>query len=115
MDLLRGFTLLLLCQCAGEGLARGLLLPLPGPVLGMLALWALLQWPAVRAPVQAAAEALLEHLSLLFVPIGVGVIAHLGVLKAHAGALTLVLVLSTWVGLVITALVLRALWPKEPA
>jgi len=110
---LRGFTLLLLCQCVGELAARGLHWPLPGPVLGMLVASALLAWPPLRAPVQAAAALLLEHLSLLFVPIGVGVVAHLGVLGTHALALAAVLLLSTWVGLAVTGLTLKALWRDE--
>ena len=109
MDALRGLALLLLCQSAGEVAARGAQLPLPGPVLGMLLMLALLAWPAVRQPVGAAADVLLTHLSLLFVPVGVGVITHLDRLAAHGGALVAVLLLSTWVGLAATALVLRAL------
>ena len=48
MDTLRGLALLLLCQSAGEAVARAAHLPLPGPVIGLLLLFALLQWPAVR-------------------------------------------------------------------
>jgi holin-like protein len=115
MTALRGFTVLLLCQTLGELAARGFGLPLPGPVLGMLLLLAALAWPALRAPVQAAAEALLAHLSLLFVPIGVGVVSHLGVLGHHAPAIAAALVVSTWIGLAVSALVLRALWHDEAA
>jgi holin-like protein len=110
MTALRGFTVLLLCQTLGELAARGLGLSLPGPVLGMLLLLGALAWPVLRAPVQAAAEVLLAHLSLLFVPIGVGVVAHLGMLGEHAPAIAVTLLLSTWIGLAVTALVLRALW-----
>ena len=113
MDTLRGFALLLLCQSAGEALSRGLHLPLPGPVLGLLVLVGLLQLPAVRAPVAAAAEPLLQHLSLLFVPVGVGVVTHLGLVGQFGGRMLAVIVLSTWAGLVVTALVLRALSPAD--
>ena len=113
MDTLRGFALLLLCQSAGEALSRGLHLPLPGPVLGLLVLLGLLQLPAVRAPVAAAAEPLLQHLSLLFVPVGVGVVTHLGLVGQFGGRMLAVIVLSTWAGLVVTALVLRALSPAD--
>ena len=115
MTSLRGFAVLLLCQTLGELGARGFGLPLPGPVLGMLLLLVALAWPALRAPVQAAAEVLLAHLSLLFVPIGVGVVAHLGVLGDHAPAIAAALLLSTWIGLAVSALVLRALWRDEAA
>ena len=115
MDALKGLTLLLLCQSAGEALARLAHLPLPGPVLGLLLMGALLQLPAVRVPVEAAATPLLGHLSLLFVPVGVGVVAHLGLIGQYGVRMLLALVLSTWVGLLVTALVLRALWPGATA
>lgn len=108
MDALRGFALLLLCQSAGEAVSRLAHLPLPGPVVGLLLMWALLNVDAVRRPVAAAAEPLLAHLSLLFVPVGVGVITHVGLLGQYGGRMLGVIVLSTWVGLVVTALVLGA-------
>ena len=112
MDALRGLALLLLCQSAGEAAAQGLRLPLPGPVLGMLLLLALVSWPALRPPVAAASDGLLTHLSLLFVPVGVGVITHLDVIGQYGGRIVGVLVLSTLVGMAVTAWVLRSLLPK---
>lgn len=114
MPLLTGLTLLLLCQALGEVLARWAHWPLPGPVLGLLLLLALLRWPVVRGPVEAAATPLLAHLSLLFVPVGVGVVAHLGLIGQFGPRMLVALVLSTWLGLFVAALVLRALWPTEP-
>ncbi|MEN9780340.1 MAG: CidA/LrgA family protein [Burkholderiaceae bacterium] len=113
MDTLRGFTVLLLCQSAGELLARGLALRLPGPVIGLLLLAAGLMWPPLRIPVQAAAEALLAHLSLLFVPVGVGVIAHLSLVAQFGWQMLVVLVLSTWAGLAMTAWLLRRRLAQE--
>jgi len=113
MDALKGFTLLLLCQSAGEALARLVQWPLPGPVLGLVLLGVLLQWPPVRAPVEAVAQPLLGHLSLLFVPVGVGVIGHLGLVGQYGVQMLVALVLSTWVGLLVAAWVLRALLPRE--
>ena len=115
MDTLRGLALLLLCQSAGEAIARAAHLPLPGPVIGLLLLFALLQWPAVRAPAAAACEPLLQHLSLLFVPVGVGVITHLGLVAQYGGRMAAAIVLSTWAGMAVTALVLKALLPKGHA
>ena len=112
MDALKGFTLLLLCQSAGELLARAAALPFPGPVLGLVLMGVLLQWPAARAPVEAAAQPLLNHLSLLFVPVGVGVIGHLGLIGRYGPQMVLAVLLSTWIGLAVAALVLRALLPR---
>lgn len=109
MDALRGLTILLLCQSAGELLTRVLALGLPGPVLGMLILMLLLRLPITRAPVQAAAEGLLAHLSLLFVPVGVGVITHLDLIADHGPRLALAVLASTLIGLAVSAWVLQLL------
>lgn len=109
MIALRGLAFLLLLQAAGEGLAHLLRLPFPGPVIGLVMLLVALQVTWIREPVAAAAEFLLAHLSLLFVPVGVGVITHLDVVSAYGLRLLAVVVLSTWIGMAVTALVLARL------
>ena len=106
---LAGLALLLGAQLAGELLARATAAPWPGPVLGLLLVLGLLSLGWGRAAIGAAAELLLSHLSLLFVPVGVGVVTHLDAVARHGLALAVVLLLSTWLGLAVTALVLRAL------
>lgn len=108
MNALRGLAVLLLLQAAGEALGHALALPFPGPVIGLALLLPALQWPPLREPVQAVAELLLEHLSLLFVPVGVGVVTHLALLSRYGLQLVVVIVVSTWIGMAVTALVLRA-------
>lgn len=99
---------LLVFQLLGEALVRTLGLPVPGPVLGLALLLPLLAWrPAVLAMVRPTAQTLLQHLSLLFVPAGVGVMLHLNRIGEEALAIGVALVLSTWVGLVVTALTLQ--------
>lgn len=107
MEGLRGLAWLLAMQSVGEWLSRGLGLPFPGPVIGMLLLLLALQWPVVRAPVAACAQFLLSHLSLLFVPVGVGVMTHMGLLSQYGVRMLLVVVLSTWIGLAVTVLWLK--------
>ena len=109
MNALRGLAWLLVLQLIGEVLARAFSLPLPGPVIGMLLLMPALGWRPLREPVTEVARFLLAHLSLLFVPVGVGVITHLDVLGHYGLRLALVIALSTWAGLIVSALVLRAL------
>jgi len=72
-----------------------------------------LAWPPLREPVASAANALLPHLSLLFVPVGVGVLLHTDLIMLAGWTLLAVLTLSTWIGMVVTALVLRALWQRS--
>jgi len=109
MIALRGLAFLLLLQAAGEGLTRTLALPFPGPVVGLVLLLLALHWAWIREPVAAAAELLLAHLSLLFVPVGVGVITHLQLISEHGVKLLAAIVLSTWIGMAVAALVLRYL------
>jgi len=113
MNALRGFAWLLVLQSAGELLAHALRLPFPGPVVGLVLLLAALNFEAVRTPVAACADFLLAHLSLLFVPVGVGVMTHLGLIGEYGGRMLAVIVLSTWIGLAVTALVLRALMKQQ--
>lgn len=115
MIALRGLAWLLALQSLGKLLARGLSLPFPGPVVGMLLLLLALRWSPVREPVAACANFLLSHLSLLFVPVGVGVMTHLGLVGQYGVRMLLVVVLSTWAGLVVTVLVLHRFREKNDA
>jgi holin-like protein len=109
---LHGFAWLLALQAAGELLMRGLGLTVPGPVVGMVLLLIALRWSSVRGSVAGCADFLLSHLSLLFVPVGVGVMTHLSVMSDYGLRIAVVLVLSTWMGLAVTALLLR--WLQKP-
>lgn len=108
MNGLRGMAWLLVFQSIGEALSRGLALPLPGPVVGLVLLLAGLRFAAVREPVAECANFVLAHLSLLFIPVGVGVMTHLALLGQYGGRMLFVIVLSTWIGLAVTVLVLHA-------
>jgi putative effector of murein hydrolase LrgA (UPF0299 family) len=110
---LRGLAWLLVFQSIGEVLSRGFSLPLPGPVLGLILLVPALRFALVREPVAECADFLLSHLSLLFIPVGVGVMTHLALLSQYGGRMLLVIALSTWIGLTVTALVLY--WPDRQA
>mgnify|MGYP001765282491 CR=1 FL=1 len=112
MDALKGLAWLLLAQSAGEALVRLAGAPLPGPVLGLLLMLVALRWAPVQRPVGAAADVLLAHLSLLFVPVGVGVMTHFALISQYGARMLLVIVVATWAGMAVTALVLRALLPR---
>ena len=81
MKALQGLAFLLLMQSGGEALSHFLKLPVPGPVVGMVLLLLALRWQPVQDAVAPAAGFLLQHLSLLFVPVGVGVMTHLALLS----------------------------------
>jgi putative effector of murein hydrolase LrgA (UPF0299 family) len=108
--MIHGLATLLACQLAGEVAVRAAGLAVPGPVLGMALMAGLLiAFPAVAQMVRDTAEGLLAHLSLLFVPAGTGVVAHLDRLGPDGPALIAALVLSTLAGLIVTVLTFAAL------
>lgn len=111
MQALRGLAWLLVFQSFGELLSRGLDLPLPGPVIGMILLLPALRLAALRDDVARCADFLLSHLSLLFVPVGVGVMTHLSLVSQYGVRILLVLIASTLIGLAVTALALH--WLRD--
>ncbi|EMP56368.1 LrgA protein [Marinobacter santoriniensis NKSG1] len=109
MQFLNGITLLLIYQLVGEVTVRLLGIPIPGPVLGMVMLFiTLMIRGAAPDSVEQASGALLSHLSLLFVPAGVGMMAHFHRIAEEWVPITLSLLLSTVITMVATALIMQA-------
>jgi holin-like protein len=110
--MIASLSLILLCQLAGEVMVRGLALPMPGPVVGMLILLLLLlardrfallaRGPLQGGGVEGASRGLLAHLSLLFIPAGVGVVQKLDLLAEHGIAILLILAVSVVITLLVT-------------
>lgn len=107
MNFLQGITVLLLYQLAGEVTVLLLKVPVPGPVVGMVLLFVtLVVRRQVHESMHAASATLLGHLSLLFVPAGVGVIVHLDMIRDEWLSIGVALVLSTAITLAATALIM---------
>lgn len=108
--MLPSLTILLLCQLAGEVIARLFKLPVPGPVLGMLLLFTgLVIRRGIPESLEKTGTGLLSHLSLLFIPAGVGVTVHLKLLADEWLPIAAALVVSTIVTLAVTGLVMQVL------
>jgi holin-like protein len=109
-DVIYTFATLLVFQTLGESLAFALSLPVPGPVIGMLLLFCyLLLRPAVAERLAPSTLEFLKHLSLLFIPAGVGIMVHAQRVASEWLPLAAALLISATVSLVVTALVLKAL------
>ncbi len=95
--MVNGLMWLLGCQLVGEVVVRLTDLPVPGPVVGMAVLLVLLvlRRSGDDATVVRAADGLLRHLQLLFVPAGVGVVAYVAVIREDALPIT-VAMLGSW-------------------
>ncbi|MDR5741422.1 MULTISPECIES: CidA/LrgA family protein [unclassified Caballeronia] len=108
--MLLSLAVLLLFQCLGEGLSYVFRLPVPGPVVGMLLLLVfLMARPRAADAIEPTANELLRHLSLLFVPAGVGIMVSVSALSGNVLAIVLAIIVSTTLGIAVTALVMRAL------
>jgi len=111
LPVLKGVLALLACQLGGEVVVHLLGLEIPGPVVGMLLFLVVLR---VRRPRPSSGlvlgpTLLLNHLQLLFVPAGVGVIVYLDQLRDDALPLAAGLWLSWLVGLAVTGAVVVTL------
>ena len=99
-----------LYQLVGELIVRAFVLPIPGPVIGMALLFlTLLARGRVGEELRNGTSALLQHLSLLFIPAGAGVMLHLQRIESEWLPITVALIVSTFAGMAVTGLVLRAM------
>jgi holin-like protein len=104
MRFLNGLTLLLVYQLLGEVLSRLLQIPIPGPVLGMLLLFfSLFFFKKTKSIVGEPSSAILGHLSLLFIPAGVGLMTHFGRLEHEWLPITIAIFLGAIISFVATA------------
>ncbi len=118
--MIQALTWLLSYQLIGEILAHLLNLPIPGPVIGMALLLATLSLrgqdaPPLSAALQQTARTLLQHLSLLFVPAGTGVMLYLDLIADEWLPIGVALVSSTMLALAMTAIVLKSLTRPAPS
>jgi len=108
--MLEYLTLILACQLIGEFAVSTANIPFPGPVAGMILLFVFLlikgEIPEELGNVSAA---LLNNLSLMFVPAGVGVMVHFKLLGTDALPLSIALIVSTLLTIAVTALVMMLL------
>jgi holin-like protein len=108
--MLAALTTLLLFQLLGEIIVQWLALPVPGPVLGMIFLFlTLMLRGGPSEDLQKTSNTLLQHLSLLFVPAGAGVMVHFSRLGDEWLPIVVSVVGSTVLTIAVTGLVLRFL------
>lgn len=107
------FTILVL-QLIGEALQKYFNLSIPGPVIGLILMLLTLMMTnskklnmlaPLRTNIINTSETLLSYLSLLFVPIGVGVVMHLQLLEMQLLRILVVILIGTMSTMIFTSLV----------
>jgi len=113
--LVAGLLILLGFNLAGDALMGALGLPVPGSVVGMVALAVALRRGWLRAEtVRPAADVLLRNLALLFVPPGVGLMVFFDVVAAEWAAILMANVVGMLAVLAVVGLVHDRLAPAGP-
>ncbi|ANE76984.1 CidA/LrgA family protein [Dickeya solani] len=99
---LRAFALIYLCLFAGNAISALLPITIPGSILGMLILFALLA-SQILPPgwVKPGCHLLIRYMALLFVPIGVGVMNYYGVLRDQFAPIVVSCLVSTFVVMIV--------------
>jgi holin-like protein len=100
---------LALINRAGYMLAHVLSLRLPGNLVGMLILFALLSGRLVRLEwIQEGASILTRHLAFFFIPIAVGLVAFKEVFLQHGLAILGTLIVSATAGILLCGFIAQA-------
>jgi holin-like protein len=98
----------------GQWLSATFNLPLPGNLIGMFILLALLFSGVIKeSHIQSGADLLLKYMSLFFIPAGVGLLAHLDLIRAQFVPWLLVILLTTVIVLILTGKLVDRLIHKE--
>ena len=120
--MLAGIFTIFMFQLVGEAIQKYFGLSIPGPVIGLVLMLIALLASKHRAhrPIAGlrdnlimVAETLLGHLSLLFVPIGVGVILHLHLLETQLLRVLGVIIFGTIATMIFTAVIFSAVGGKD--
>ncbi|GLU27464.1 CidA/LrgA family protein [Brucella sp. NBRC 12950] len=105
--MIKGIALLLLFQLTGESIIFMSGFPVPGPVVGLVLLFAAMQlcktlnWN-IFTQAETAADGFLRNLGLLFVPAGVGLVAMWSQIQGQATAILAIVVVSAILTLAVT-------------
>ena len=106
--------LLIALQLLGESIVQLTDLPVPGAIIGLVLLYAILMWRGeISDEMSRTSGFLLQNLGVLFVPAGVGVIAYLPMLATQWWIVALVLSVSVCATIAISGLIVTRLSPRS--
>ncbi|AYE35414.1 CidA/LrgA family protein [Clostridium septicum] len=108
MKLFRQSIIILGIYLLGELISKGLNLPVPGNIIGMLLLLLLLCTKVIKVEnVETVSNFFLDHLAFFFIPAGVGLLTSFDSIKSSLIQIVLVCIIATTIVIVVTGLVVQ--------
>ena len=116
--MLRSFFIILLYQLMGETIQKFFNIIIPGPVIGLVLLLVTFVFIKkfkdkkvlqIKKDVIKTGNIIVSHLSLLFIPIGVGVVMHISYLGENLFQVFAVIVIGTLLTVAFTAKIMELL------
>lgn len=115
MNKLGQFGIILLILLVGDIVQKYFQLSIPSTVIGMIILLLLLLLRIVKIQwVDGISKILLDNLSLLFIPAGVGIINEFQIFKGHLLPIIAIIVITTIIVILVTGYTVQVLiGPKD--
>ena len=108
MKLFRQSIIILGIYLLGELISKGLGLPVPGNIIGMLLLLLLLCTKVIKVEsVETVSNFFLDHLAFFFIPAGVGLLTSFDNIKSSLIKIVLICAVATAIVIVVTGLVVQ--------
>ena len=113
--MLRSLFIIFFYQLLGEAIQKIFEINIPGPVIGLILLLfsfiifskKLTQSKKIIKEISVTSNQIINYLSLLFVPIGVGVVMHINYLGDNLFKIFSIIIIATLATLVFTAFVME--------
>ena len=119
--MLRSLFIIFFYQLLGEAIQKIFEINIPGPVIGLILLLLsfiifskkLTQSKKIIKEISVTSNQIINYLSLLFVPIGVGVVMHIDYLGDNLFKIFSIIIIGTLATLVFTAFVMEKIINSE--
>lgn len=116
MNYLKEFVILCVCLFLGAITRSIINYPIPEPVYGMIYLFIALHFNIIKSEdIKQTSDGILKNLAFLFVPAGVGVLAHLDLIKGNIFQIIIIVILGTIITMALTGLLVQFLQRRKNA
>lgn len=114
MNYLKEFAILCVCLFLGAVTRSIINFPIPEAVYGMIYLFIALNFNILKEEdIKQTSDGILKNLAFLFVPAGVGILAHIDLIKGQILSIGILVILGTAVSIAVTGLIVQFLQRRK--